>query len=90
MLVYLAWAVLQAKSVRRKAGSFRKALLYSIFATPLVAAVIFRQGNLDVYHVSRYKCPNCDFRFDKEEEFCPLCEKEGKQFKLEKVRHIMT
>jgi rubrerythrin len=43
-----------------------------------------------IYHVNRYRCPRCGYKFDDTVENCPLCEKEGYQVEVEAVNQIMT
>lgn len=69
-----------------------KIFLLSLFLTPIVgAAFIFYKKKVSlIYHVNRYKCPRCHYKFDEVMTTCPLCKKEGYSIDLEAVNQIMT
>ncbi|MBT3301712.1 MAG: hypothetical protein HOA61_02735 [Bacteroidetes bacterium] len=66
--------------------------LVALFLTPIIAAVfiLYKKKTSMIYHVNRYKCPRCHYKFDEVLTVCPLCEREGYKMDLEAVNQIMT
>ncbi len=75
----------------RKLGALQ-IFFISFFLTPIFGAafVLYKKKTSLIYHVNKYKCPRCHYKYDEELANCPLCEKEGYAVELEVVNQIMT
>ena len=68
-------------------GKWKIATLSVRFAAVFI---LYKKKTSMIYHVNRYKCPRCHYKFDEVLTVCPLCEREGYKMDLEAVNQIMT
>ncbi len=74
----------------KKIGSFRL-MVISLLATPITGFIVlyFSQSRMIVLE-TRYLCSECRFEFTDSYEYCPHCERSGKQIKLNPVKRNMV
>ncbi len=64
-----------------------KGFLYNLFLTPVIGGIIVLSSyktDDPIHIVTVYKCHGCHFEFTQYEEFCPICNKEGKKIRLKR------
>lgn len=75
---------------KRKIGA-TKSFIISLLLTPIIGfIVVFNSKKIMSYFVYQYKCSRCNYEFTEQQEYCPLCAKEGERIRLKKVTKEMT
>ena len=79
MAIYFILALVIAFLGKDKTIGFLNALIISVFLSPIAGLlVVLNSQKLILYHIVQHSCPECGFSFNEPHEFCPMCQKEGK------------
>lgn len=65
----------------------------SLLLTPIMGLAFYLNSShrkINLYTEERFKCDECGYVFSEYHEFCPFCEKEGKEKRLKQVDMYMT
>lgn len=91
--LYLLICILLLFSAIGKKINYLKVFLFSVFLTPIAGFWVILKENeklAGIYIMVKYKCPECELEFTDDQEYCPICEKSGKQVRLRKnIRKII-
>lgn len=86
VFTYFLVAISVGKLGTAKACGGAKALIFSLFFTPVTGIIYTMTSPLkNILKIIHYRCKECGLEYTDHHKYCPSCEKEGKKIRLYRI-----